>query len=526
MSKMSAADLANKDLAEYRKQRDEKLLSELVIKEDSPILMRRMLVDKWTAGELALANDTSAIPTMTTLTPPIDNTDEITVIEEGPVVSPPPPLEDNNSRNSIIDDTFISIKDINIPDLPSVDTIDIPSFDEFDEKHNDETTTTTSSSSSSSSTSKSTMKHRDRSKSKSKMKNMESSSNNNNEEGEENIEESENNAVVWEGHIKTTTTHKFKVNAIKISGEGKLATKTIPETLLQVGRMDINQLNKYLPELQYSTSRKLEVVLFEPATPQTEEENAYTSAFDNLMTSNRAAVLKIPQFKEAYIVPISRTSIIPEWLDGYRSNGQDRLFGALVSARTTPISSSKLKNLKQKTKEKRRNEETTVTPPTTPPMGTTQSFLPTAGPSMMANPMINVPMQQNVFPPYNMPPNAGIPPNPMLNNPMMNYGMYNNFPVPSYNNTMMNPNPAANLSSLIQTLSAPNNSTQTYNPNVVQNQYMPKPQQQHVDLNQQQAIKPSENPSQIPNLDFDVLRQLTSLLQQQAPPQASYQPNR
>ncbi len=59
-----------------------------------------------------------------------------------------------------------------------------------------------------------------------------------------------------------------------------LAEKHFSESLVQHGRMEIDQLMNYLPQLEFSTSRKLDVVLFEPETD--EDKQTYEDAFEYL----------------------------------------------------------------------------------------------------------------------------------------------------------------------------------------------------------------------------------------------------
>jgi hypothetical protein len=57
-----------------------------------------------------------------------------------------------------------------------------------------------------------------------------------------------------------------------------LGEKHFPDTLVQHGRMEMGQLMGYLPQLEFSTSRKLDVILFEPD----DDIEDYDAAFEYL----------------------------------------------------------------------------------------------------------------------------------------------------------------------------------------------------------------------------------------------------
>ena len=110
----------------------------------------------------------------------------------------------------------------------------------------------------------------------------------------------------------------------------------------------MGQLFNYLPQLEFSTSRKLDIVVFEAISEDEEED--YASAFESLKASNRAAVVKTNHFKESFIFPLPANSAVPEWAEGYTAD-KDRLLGAFISARSSS-DRKKQRDIRRKQNEK------------------------------------------------------------------------------------------------------------------------------------------------------------------------------
>lgn len=141
--------------------------------------------------------------------------------------------------------------------------------------------------------------------------------------------ESGQTKYIWKGHIRTSD-HKVPVKAFYISGDH--LQDHFPESFMQVGRMDLNSLNTYLDQLSFSSSRKISLIYFLPL----KQENIvdYNAAFESFKSKDKAIVIKDSAFRESFLVPISRDASLPSWSSSFsvdRSEIGDVFIGVFIT---------------------------------------------------------------------------------------------------------------------------------------------------------------------------------------------------
>jgi hypothetical protein len=298
LCKKDVKELANKELAEYRRARDEKSLDNLVIKDDHPpatLLIKNtvrkleeqtlkptsseldaigMLIDKERVHLSAGTNKSrESNPSSTATERSTNSNSNSKPAGEARITSPPPAM-------------------IPAPLPPALlEPIDeIPSFTEFEQTTDNDVNGT-----------------------------PDTNSNN------------ESKAYIWNGLIKASSC-KLSIRAQHVNGYIHI-DKHIPSTLTQVGRMDLQALYKYLSQISFSSSRSLTLITLEPES--TQEISDYINTAEALQSSSRAAVLKPAAgaestfIKEIFMVPFFTSKqqdkeAMPEWAQGLEKH-LDRL---------------------------------------------------------------------------------------------------------------------------------------------------------------------------------------------------------
>lgn len=282
LCRMTPQELANEELAQYRKSRDEKLDNSIIKREEDEIIETTSLMS---LSSKALKSQQEPV--------------------EEPLVS----LSKQSGS-----DIHPKVKEIQSDDTPEQEhknydinllneTIDIPSFKEFEMQSQE-------------------MLRQDSSSFKPKKDTKSPSS--------WGLYTTQPN---WRGFLKTAAVRSFRAVAFHING--KHVEKDLPETLNQVGRMDLTALSKYLGQIPFSSSRKLSVFALEPNTD--EELADYIKVFEDLNGRSRGAVLKGTEgntrLKEAFLVPISGEGTIPSWAKGLSLEGNDKLLCAFITTK-------------------------------------------------------------------------------------------------------------------------------------------------------------------------------------------------
>lgn len=389
LCQLSPQELANKELSEYRKSRDEKYLEKVVIKDDEDKLPTSEIISTQTnPSVLALEPTTITSDTEVRKEP----SDEVSTKETKP-----------KEENIVLEFNNLDFKldNKNTGDIPIEDTT-IPSFSEFAKKNKIKKETPDSAS-----VTKETSKPSATPKEKIK----------------------EN--TLWSGYIKIGSL-KFRVVASRVLGDSMKGV-SLPDTLSQVGRMDIDKLSNYLSDLLHSSTRKLSVICYEPETDP--DDPSFTEAIQSLLSIQRAAVLKVDlPLREGFLFPLSASESAPVWAKGYIPKGQDTLLGVFI-ANKKPDEREKKHSVKEKkpkdvrtTKDNRSPEQPVFSPP-----HPSQSSPP---PPNFGYPVYNVPLVSNPprpQPPQTLPylhPNASNFGNYMQSNP----AMFNRFSTNQMNN--------------------------------------------------------------------------------------------
>jgi len=135
--------------------------------------------------------------------------------------------------------------------------------------------------------------------------------------------------TIWSGLLKTVN-GKLCVKAVHVSGPRIDQFLSDSNTLSQVGRMELGALTDYLSQILFSSSRELSVVCFEPdGADQTFE---YIATYEQFRNANRGLVLKCRNFKEAFVVPVGANAVVPSWAKAFVPAGSDKLLGAFITS--------------------------------------------------------------------------------------------------------------------------------------------------------------------------------------------------
>lgn len=349
LCKMTPAELAPKELAEYRKAKDEKYLKNIVIREEDQ--GKKKQESEVLRGETLLHTSGVSVPKKDEETKLSDIVDTSSLISNSTIITEEITIPDNFDSIAV---PIIEDNDINSPPPIDNEPINIPSFNEFAKQMKGK----------SSGSREKLIKNPPKNKARKEKEVKEPPSldvpkqNSPSAEGSSTPSQlpEEVGKSAWSGYLKLSTP-KCKINAYHVSGER--IDKYLPkEALTQVGRMDLKALYNYLSQLSLSSSRKLTLAYFEPASD--DESFHYVSAFESFNSSGKAAVIKVGgNVREAFVFPLSTDAAIPDWLKNYTHGETDRLIGAFIT-------SVSVKTDKKVSSSKSRDRPTTESPTSTP----------------------------------------------------------------------------------------------------------------------------------------------------------------
>eukprot|EP01117_Protostelium_nocturnum_P020133 TRINITY_DN892_c0_g2_i1.p1 TRINITY_DN892_c0_g2~~TRINITY_DN892_c0_g2_i1.p1 ORF type:complete len:850 (+),score=353.91 TRINITY_DN892_c0_g2_i1:31-2580(+) len=195
--------------------------------------------------------------------------------------------------------------------------------------------------------------------------------------------------LLWNGQVKTSN-NKFKCIGFHYKGP-HISPELIGESMSQVGRMESNKLMDYLNQIQHSSSRQTTFIVLEPES--TDNQSEYNEIVSSFIQSQRCIVLetKSSSVKEAFIIPFDRNSNLPTWslsLQPALKSNPILLAAFIVSA----DKSSKSSHHKSSSSSKSHRNQEPNNPPihlpnqqTNPPQGYSQPFIPP--PTMIPTPM-------------------------------------------------------------------------------------------------------------------------------------------
>lgn len=145
--------------------------------------------------------------------------------------------------------------------------------------------------------------------------------------------------TAWSVTINMPDISKFKASAKIIDGDADFATDEVGRDLMICGRIDPDQMMKYIKKLRATTKNQILIIQLFPENP--EDKTNFNDLFDYLYSRNRYGVVQTNTqiLRDFYIIHLHERSGIPEVLKPIKSSSIDRrnnpncLLGLLVKSK-------------------------------------------------------------------------------------------------------------------------------------------------------------------------------------------------